>query len=68
MSHQATGASFLAGYAGHAQVPNLVCMAPNRASSEEFSEAKLERPPCETRRTSIRLENQGVDPLTTREL
>lgn len=38
MGRQSAGASFLAGYARHARVPDLVCMAPDRASAEEFGE------------------------------
>ena len=38
MGRQSAGASFLAGYARHARSRDLVCMAPDRASAEEFGE------------------------------
>lgn len=36
MGRQSAGASFLAGYARHARSRDLICMAPDRASAEEF--------------------------------
>ncbi len=38
MGRQSAGASFLAGLARHARSRDLVCMAPNRTSAEEFAE------------------------------
>ena len=38
MGRQSAGASFLAGYTHHARSRDLVCMAPDRSSAEEFAE------------------------------
>ncbi|MEP4378416.1 MAG: glycosyltransferase family 4 protein [Alphaproteobacteria bacterium] len=38
MGRQSAGASFLAGLARHGRSRDMVCMAPNRASAEEFAE------------------------------
>ncbi len=37
MGRQSAGASFLAGLAQHARSRDMVCMAPDRASAEEFA-------------------------------
>ena len=38
MGRQSAGASFLAGLARHARSRDLICMAPDRASAEEFGD------------------------------
>ena len=42
MGRQSAGASFLAGLARHARSRDLVCMAPDRASAEEFADTTRE--------------------------